>query len=315
MKAAIVERYGPPEVVQVIDHPDPRPKPGDVIVRVAASAVSSGDARIRGASFPRGFGPLARPALGLRGPRVKVLGVAFSGVVETVGSDVREVFVGDEVCGMTGVSMGAHAELVRVKATKVVPKPATVSHDDAAGVLFGGTTAWQFFTAKTTVRAGQSVLVNGASGAVGTNAVQLAKHVGATVSAVCSAANRDVVARLGADHVIDYEATPLTAVADRFDVVLDAVGNLSPRTGRRLLTDGGVLLLAVATLGQTVVPRRGVKAGAIAERPEDFQRLLALVETGDLVVEKEVILPLSDIVEAYRRVDSGRKVGNVIVRP
>lgn len=307
MRAAVVTGYGPPDVVRVADVPDPVPRAGEVLVRVVATTVNSGDARIRGARFPRGFGPLARLAIGIRGPRQPVLGVVFSGVVETAGGSFR---VGDEVCGMTGARLGAHAELVTAK--KVVRKPAEVSHDDAAGVLFGGTTALHLLR---DVRRGQSVLVVGASGAVGTNAVQLAAHAGATVTAVCGGANAELVRGLGAAHVVDHRRTPLAEITERFDVVLDAVGTLNPTTGRRLLTDDGVLVLAVASLGETVLPRRRVRAGVTPERPEDFTDLLERVAKGELRVVVDDVVGLDGIVAAHRRVDSGRKVGNLVLRP
>lgn len=314
MRAAVVDRYGPPEVARVVEVPDPAPGAGDVLVRVAAAAVTSGDARIRGARFPAGFGPFARLGLGLTRPRRRVLGLCFSGVVEAVGRDVTGVAVGDEVAGMSGARMGAHAELVAVPAGRVVTKPAGVGHEAAAGVLFGGTTAL-FFLRQAGLRAGASVLVAGASGAVGTNLVQLAKHLGAMVTAVTSGANAALVERLGADRVIDYTATDLTTVPDRFDVVVDAVGSLGITGGRRLLAPGGVLVLGVAGLGETLRARGNVRAGAAPERAEDFAELLALVASGELEVVLDEAVPLTDIATAYRRVDSGRKVGNVVVRP
>lgn len=309
MRAAVVTRYGPPDVVRVTDVPDPEPRAGEVLVRVVATTVNSGDARIRGARFPRGFAPLARLAIGVRGPRQPVLGVVFSGVVEAVGAGAA-VAVGDEVCGMTGARLGAHAELVTAR--KVVRKPAEVSHEDAAGVLFGGTTALHLLR---DVRRGQSVLVVGASGAVGTNAVQLAAHAGATVTAVCGGANAELVTGLGAAHVVDHRRTDPAAITERFDVVLDAVGTLNPATGRRLLTDDGVLVLAVASLGETVLPRRRVRSGVTPERPEDFTDLLERVAKGELTVVVDEVVGLDGIVAAHRRVDSGRKVGNLVLRP
>jgi NADPH:quinone reductase-like Zn-dependent oxidoreductase len=312
MRAAVVARYGPPDVVSIAEVPAPVPKRKEVLVRVIATAVTAGDARIRGGRFPRGFGGPARLAFGVRGPRRPVLGVVFSGVVEAVGADVADLAPGDEVSGMTGARMGAHAELVAVPAARAVRKPAEVTHEDAAGLLFGGTTALHFLRG---VDRGTSVLVNGASGAIGTNAVQLAKHLGATVTAVTSGANADLVAGLGADRVIDYTTTPLAGVTERFDVVLDAVGVLSPATGRRLLTDGGVLVLAAANLAETVVPRRWVEAGVAAERAEDVAFLLERVAKGELSVVLDEVVDLDGIVAAYRRVDSGRKVGNLVLRP
>lgn len=329
MRAAVVDRYGGPEVARVTEVPDPVAGPHDALVRVVATTVNSGDARIRAARFPKGFAVPARLALGLRRPRRRVLGVAFAGVVEALGADAAgappstadggheasPLVVGDRVCGMTGGAMGAHAELVAVAASKLARVPDGVSFDDAAGVLFGGTTALHYLREKAAVRPGEHVLVIGASGAVGTNAVQLAKHLGARVTAVTSAANADLARRLGADHVVDYRTTPVTRLGERYDVVFDTVGALGPATGKPMLTDGGRLLLAVASLGETVSARGPVKAGPAPERPDDIATLLGLVADGRLRVVVERALPLDAIAEAHARVDSGRKVGNLVVRP
>jgi len=315
MRAVIVDRYGPPDVARIEEVPRPVPRKDEVLVRVVATAVTSGDARIRGARFPAGFGLPARLAFGLRGPRCRILGNVFSGIVEEVGPGVANVAPGQAVCGMTGLSMGAHAEYVRVAALRVAAVPSGVSHSDAAGLLFGGSTALYFLRDKASVRRGMTVLVNGASGAVGSNAVQLATHFGAMVTGVTSAGNADFVRRLGAGRVIDYAVSDVRALADRFDVVFDAVGNLSIASGRRLLRDGGVLVLAVASLWDTLRARRGVVAGSAPERSVDFEWLLQLVASNGLTVVVDRTFPLDHIGDAYRLVDGGHKRGNVIVQP
>lgn len=315
MRAAVVDRYGPPAVVRVAEVPRPEPRADEVLVRVEAVAVTSGDARLRGARFPAGFGFFVRLVFGMARPRRPILGSSFSGVVETVGARVGNLAPGDQVCGLTGTKLGAHAEYVAVPAKKLARKPPAVTHVDAAGLLFGGTTALFFLRDKAAVRAGMSVLVNGASGAVGTNAVQLAKHLGATVTGVTSAANAALVTDLGADQVIDYTTEDLTATAERFDVVLDTVGNLSIKSGRRLLSEKGVLLLAVASLGDAIRARGNVVTGSAPERVEDFDVLLQLVADGRLTVVHDRVYGLDDIVDAHRRVDSGHKVGNITLRP
>ena len=314
MRAAIVERYGPPEVVRIGSVDDPTPRAKEVLVRVRATAVTSGDARIRGARFPPGFALPGRLGLGLRRPRRAVLGGVVSGVVEAVGRDVEGLAPGDDVTGMTGARFGTHAELVAVPARRLAVTPGTVSHEDAAGVLFGGTTA-RHFLQKAGVGEGMAVLVNGASGAVGTNAVQLATALGATVTGVCRGANAELVTGLGAVRVLDHTRGELDATDERFDVVLDTVGNLTVASGRRLLRPGGVLVLAVAGLADTVRPRRGVVTGVSSERAEDVAHLLDLVAAGRLTVVRAEPLALDDIVEAHRCVDTGRKVGNIVVRP
>lgn len=314
MRAAVIDEYGPPEVVRVAEVPDPVPRRGEVLVRVRSAAVTSGDARIRGARFPRGFGPFARMVFGVRAPRRRILGGTFAGAVVAVGDGVAGFEPGDEVCGMTGVAMGTHAELVAVKAGKLARTPAAVGHDDAAGVLFGGTAA-RHFLGKATIGPGTTVLVNGAAGAIGTNAVQLGARLGATVTGVTRAANAALVSGLGAARTIDHTEVDVRELDERYDVVLDAVGTLSRAAGRRLLAPGGVLLLPAAGLGDTLRARGDVVAGSAPERVEAFEHLLELVASGELVVVIDRVLPLDEVVEAHRLVDSGRKVGNVLLHP
>ena len=260
MRAAVVDRYGAPEVIRIAEVPRPQPRADEVLVRVEAAAVTSADSRLRGARFPPGFGLIVRLVFGITRPRRRILGSSFSGVVETVGSRVADFAPDDAVCGMTGTKLGAHAEYLTAPAKKLARKPPEVSHEDAAALLFGGTAALFFLRDKGSVVAGNSVLVNGASGAVGTNAVQLAKHFGANVTAVTSPANAALISKLGADRIIDYTHADLTDTAERFDVVLDVVGNLSIRSGRRLLSAHGILVLAVAGLVETIRARGNVVA-------------------------------------------------------
>jgi NADPH:quinone reductase-like Zn-dependent oxidoreductase len=313
MRAAVNRAYGAPDVVRIEEVPAPTPGAKQVLVRVHASAVTAADSRVRGARFPRGWGVLARVIFGLRRPRRQILGGLASGVVEAVGSRVEGFAVGDEVAGVTGMRFGAHAELAVIPAKRLVPKPPAVSHEQAAGVLFGGSTALHFLRDLGHVHAGQTVLVNGASGAIGTNAVQLAKHFGAEVTAAASAANATLLKELGADHVVDYALTPVAELTTRFDVVLDAVGNLG-LDGRRLLADNGVLLLASSDLPETLRARGNVKAGPAAERAESFTTLLDLVADGTLTVVNSHVLDLDDIARAHEIVDSGRKVGNIVIK-
>lgn len=315
MRAVVVERYGPPSVARVEQVADPEPSRGEVVVRVAAAAVTSGDARMRAARFPRGFALPARLGIGLRGPRRRVLGMALSGTVTALGEGVTELAIGDEVVGMTGARLGAHAELVAVRADRLVRKPAAVPHDAAAAVLFGGCTALHFLEDVAHVRAGQSVLVVGASGAVGSSLVQLARIAGARVTGVTSGPNAELVRRLGAEAVIDYTATRVEQISERFDVVVDTVGALSTAAGRALLADGGTLLLVLATLGQTITARGRVKAGTSGSKPEHMARLLELSARGELDPVIQEAMPMTDIARAYEIADSGRKVGNLVIVP
>ena len=314
MRAAVVTRFGPPEVVEVREVPRPRPGAKDVLVRVRTAAVTSGDARIRSASFPAGFW-VARPFIGLRRPWHPVLGIALSGVVEEVGSAVTAFAPGDEVCGMAGMRMGAHAELVVVPASRLAAKPVEVSHDEAAALLFGGTTALPYLRDKGHLTAGASVLVNGASGAVGSSAVQVAKHLGAVVTGVTSTPNVGLVTKLGADRVVDYRREDVLASPERYDVVLDTVGNLTLASGRTLLAPGGRLLLVVATLGQMLRAHGDAAAGTAPSRATDVEELMRMASAGVLVAPVDSVHDLDGIVEAHRRVDTGHKVGNVLVHP
>jgi len=315
MKAAVVARYGPPEVVEVHERPVPEPGRGQALVRVTATAVNSADARIRGARFPRGFAPFARLAFGITKPRRDVLGSAFAGVVESLGAVVDGVAPGDRVCGMTDLRMGAHAQYLAIDAKLLNAIPAPVDEAAAAAVLFGGTTAQYFLRDKARLRAGATVLVNGASGAVGSLAIQIANHDGAHVTAVCSTANAALAERLGAERVIDYAATPLDTLTERFDVVLDTVGTLSRSSAGHVLADDGVLLLAVADLWQNVSARGHVKVGSAPQRTADIEELLDLLATGRLDPVHDTREGLESLVDAHRLIDSGRKVGNLVVLP
>lgn len=313
MLAAVVDRYGPPEAVRVVERPVPGLRRGEVLVEVAAASVTSGDARMRSGTFPRGFALPARLAIGLRGPRCRTLGVAFSGRIVALGPNATGLAVGDEVAGMTGARCGAHAQFVAVSAQKVTPKPAATPHTDAAAALFGGSTARHFLIDRAGLRAGESVLVNGASGSVGSAAVQLASGQGAEVTTVSSRANHPLLRRLGATHVVDYRQTPVTELSERFDVVFDAVGNLRRPDALRLARPDGRVVLAVASLGETIAARGRVLAGPAAERADAFADVLALVADGSFDPLTEIVGGLDALPAAYARIDSGRKIGNLVV--
>lgn len=313
MRAAIVDRYGPPETVRVTTAPIPTPRAGEVLVRVEAAAVTSGDARLRAGRFPRGFAFPARLAIGVRGPRRKIPGVVFAGTVASRGDGVDDLAVGERVAGLTGARLGAHAEYVAVRATAAATIPEGVTASDAAAALFGGSTALSFLVHRARIQAGQRLLVNGGSGSVGTAAIQLAARAGATVTALSSAPNHELLHRLGAAETIDYRATPVETLPQRFDAVLDAVGNLRRADGLRLTAPTGLVILAVAGLWDTATARGRVIAGPIPERREDFATILDLVASGDFDPLTEVIGGLDALPEAHRRIDSGRKVGNLVI--
>lgn len=312
MRAALVTRYGPPSNARVTDVPEPAASENQLLVHVHAAAVTSGDARIRSGSFPKGMGTLARLGVGLRGPRSKVLGMVFSGVVAKVaeGSDLQ---IGDAVAGMAG--SGAHAERMAVKPSRVVRVPEGVSHEAAAASIFGGSTALFYLHELVSLSLGQTVLVNGASGAVGTSAVQFARALGADVTGVTSARNADLVRSLGASSIVDYEQQPVESLSERFDMVIDMVGNISPQLARRLVKPDGIAVLGVAGLGEILQARGQVKAGVAKSLPQHFEMVLAALADESLQPVIQEALPLDRIADAYAIVDSGRKVGNVVVLP
>lgn len=321
MHAALVTRYGAPEVVRVGEVLRPTPGQGELLVRVKTASVSSGDARVRARRVPTGMGFLMRLALGWNGPRKPVLGTDCAGVVEAIGPGVTRFRVGDAVVAFPGAAMGAHAGYVCVHEDgPVAPKPASLSWAEASSLLFGGTTALHYLRDAAAVKPGERVLVLGASGAVGSAAVQLARHLGAEVTAVCSAANASLVTDLGATRVMDYAHEDFTRDAARWHVVMDCVGVTDYARCRGVLAPGGRLVRVECGLaGQLAAPFQGrgaghrVIAGVAAERPEDVRFLAELAREGVLRPVVDMALPLARIADAHARVDSGRKRGSVVV--
>lgn len=320
MRAAVCQRYGPPEVVVVKERPAPRLRPGEILVRVEATTVTTADARLRALRVPAGFGCLAPALFGFGAPRRATLGVECAGVVDAVAGTGSRFRVGDRVVGMDGVSMGCHAEYkVFPFGGALVPMPPGLTFVEATSLPFGGLTAIDFLRRGRLV-AGERVLVVGAAGSVGSSAVQLAKATGAHVTAVCSAANRELVLRLGADATIDYTREDLTKLGERYDLVLDTVGSASLTEGASILRPGGRLLLVAASLWQMLAApwvrlfgRAHVVAGPSAERRDDLEKLVALVTRRRLVPVVDDVLPFERIAEAHARVDGGHKRGSVVL--
>lgn len=320
MRAAVYERYGPPEVVSIRDVPTPTPKDGEVRIRIRATTVSTGDWRARCLELPPGFGPLGRLVFGMLRPRQPILGTELSGVVEAVGADAGDLRVGDEVFAFADARMGCHAEFRCLPASGLVArKPTNLSFEQAAALSFGGMTMLGFFR-RGALAAGERVLVNGASGCVGSAAVQLARHFGAEVTAVCSGANAELVRGLGAHKVIDYASEHFAVNGERYDVIVDTVGNAGysrvkrslARGGRLLVVLGGFLDLLLAPLtGRTRGHR--VIAGPSTSRVEDLHRLAAIAQAGAFTPVIDQVYPLERVVEAHHRVETGHKRGSVVV--
>lgn len=317
MKAVICEAYGGPEVLKIKEVEKPSPKANEVLVKIKAFGVTSGDVRIRSSKFPPGFTIPGRLALGITAPRKKILGSEFSGVVEAIGSTVTEFKPGDEVIGYRVFDVYAEYTCIKESAAVVI-KPKTLSFEEAASIPFGATTALHFL-GKTNINSGETILINGASGAVGSAAVQIANSLGAKVTAVCSAKNSDFVKLLGADEVIDYTKVDLKTIMAKFDVVFDTVGNLSFNEYKHLLESNGSFLQAVAGLAELLAKsqREEGKKFITSTAPEKKQDLLAikkLVEQGKLKPTIDKVYELTDISKAHAYVETGRKRGSVVVK-
>jgi NADPH:quinone reductase-like Zn-dependent oxidoreductase len=320
VKAIVYERYGPPEVLEIREVATPTPKSSEVRIKTHATTVTSGDWRARSLAMPPGFGFMGRLFFGIARPRQPILGTELSGIVESAGKDVTRFKAGDAVFGFSGSAMGCHAEYKCMREDGAIAlKPANLSFEQAAAISFGGTTALNFLR-RGTVQHGEKVLVNGASGSVGTAAVQLARYLGADVTAVCSAANQELVQSLGADRVIDYNREDFTTNGEAYDVIIDIAGTAPYSRSRRALTPRGRLLVVLGGLADVLgAPfvnlrsRQKVIAGPAATRPEDLHFLARLAETGEFTPVIGRRYSFEQMVEAHRYVDSGHKRGNVVV--
>lgn len=321
MQAYTYARYGGPDVLELTDLPTPTPAPDEVLIRVYATTVSAGDWRARSLIMPKGMGLAGRLVFGITRPRKPVLGTELSGVIEAVGQNVSTFRPGDAVIAFPGASFGAHAEFITMPAEgKIVRKPDNLSFEEAAAIPFGGTAAYDFLLNKGQLRAGEHVLINGASGSVGSAAVQLAKHVGAKVTAVCSAGNADLVRALGADRVIDYKTRDFAAEATRYDMVVDTVGTAPWSRVRNVLNPGGrMILIAGSTsdmlFGALKARLRGKRLiGGVASEGGDILCALAqLAEDGAFRPVIDRCFGFSHMIDAHSHVDTGHKKGNVVV--
>lgn len=320
MKAVVYDQYGRPEVLRFAEIPTPVPKDDEVLIRIHATTVTAADWRVRSLEVPAGFALPARLALGVTGPRQRILGTELSGVITAIGKDVDRFKPGDAVFAFPGVRMGCHAEYTCVSQNAALAlKPAGLDHNEAAALSFGGTTAL-YFLRKARLQVGEHVLVNGASGGVGTAAVQLAKHFGAEVTAVCSGGNRDLVRSLGADHVIDYTVEDFTTNGRTYDVIVDTAGTAPFRRSAESLRDHGRLLVVLGSMRDlmsipwiTLTNRKRAIGGTASGTAQDLQFLGELAAQGEFRPVIDRRYRFDEIVEAHRYVDTGRKRGNVVV--
>lgn len=315
MKAAVYTRYGAPEVLQIKEVKKPTPKDNEVLVKIKATAVNSGDWRLRKAD------PYAvRLAFGLTKPRINILGSVFSGVIESTGKDVKEFKVGDVIFGHTDMSLGAYAEYKCLPAKgSIALKPQNISHQEAASIPFGAVTALHFIK-KAHIQPGHKVLVVGASGAVGSSVVQLAKSYGAQVTGVCSTSNVELVKSIGAHHVIDYTNQDITNNGEKYDVIFDTVNTISVSRSVQSLTKNGILVLSAAGLPEmlqgswiAMTSKIKVLAGVIKHSAEDMKLIKELIDGGEFKPVVDRIFNLNQIVEAHTYVEKGHKKGNVAI--
>ena len=310
MKAVVYERYGPPEVLRIEDVERPVPGEGEILVRNHATTVNRTDCGWRSA---KPF--IVRYFIGIRRPRRKVLGMEFAGEVEEVGTGVTEFEVGDRVFGVQG--FGAHAQYVCVKASGAVAhKPDALTFEEAAAVCDGVCIALSCLR-HADLREGRNIVVYGASGSVGTAAVQLARHFGAHVTAVCNTKNLELVRSLGADEMVDYERDDFTSNGKTYDVIFDAVGKHSYRRCRRSLKRDGLFVDTDLGFMWHVLPlmlvNKRVRLGVAKYRKEDVVFLKELIEAGEYRAVIDRRYPLEQIVEATRYVETGQKTGNVVL--
>jgi NADPH:quinone reductase-like Zn-dependent oxidoreductase len=318
MKQVKFNEYGGPETLKIEEVEKPVINTDEVLIRIKAASVTSGDVRMRiGSKESLPMYPVSKLAIGWKKPRRPVLGFDFSGVIEEVGTDVTEYQVGDEVFGLTG--KGTNQEYRSIKAIGTfTKKPENVSHVLSTSLPFGGTTALDFFK-KADLKANDKVLIYGASGAVGTLAVQIAKVFQAEVTAVCGPKNVKLLEALGADYVFDYTKTDFRLLDKKYDIIMDTVGKVSFKSSKKNLKRDGKFIALVMTFGDgfrmmvNKFTNKKLIAGVAAGHVVDLEYLRDLVEEGKIQPIVEKTYPLDDVALAHEHVETGHKVGNIVL--
>ena len=318
MKAIVYTKYGPPEVLQLKEVEKPTPKDNEVLIKVHATTVNRTDCGFRRPEYPL----IIRLINGVLKPKRTILGSELAGEVEAVGKGVKLFKTGDQVFGLTGNKFGAHAEYICLpEDASIVTKPANMNYEEAAAVCDGAMLAFTFIR-KISLQKGDKILIYGASGSIGTAAVQLAKYYGAVVTAVCNTKNLELVKSLGADEVIDYTKDDFTKIGQTYKIVFDAVGkasffrckNLIDKGGFYFSTDLGFLVQNLfLVLWTGIFGSKKVKFPIPKDRKEDVAFFKELIEAGKYKAVIDRRYPLEQIVEAYRYVETGQKTGNVVI--
>src|SRR5437867_2993315 len=320
MKAIICTRYGSPDVLQLKEVNKPSPKDNEVLIRVHAATVTTGDCELRKFKMPIWLWPFARIGFGFRGPRRKILGQEVAGEIESVGTAVKLFRPGDQVFAFTGLRLGVYAEYNCIAETGLIAtKPVNMTFEEAAAVPVGGLHALHLLR-KANIQSGQKVLIIGAGGTVGTLAVQLAKSFGAEVIAVDATGKLDMLRSIGADMVFDYIKDDFTKSGQIYDVILDVVGKASYSGCIRSLKENGYYLFGNPGLSQqfrglwtSTMSSKKVVGGMVSYGTEDLVFLRELIEAGKIRSVIDRRYPLEQVAEAHRYVDTGQKIGNVVV--
>lgn len=322
MKAIVHTKYGPPDELQLLEVEKPAPRDNEVLIKIHATTVTTTDCNARNLTFvPKSFMFFARIMFGFKKPRIKILGIDLAGEIEAIGKNVKLFKVGDQVFGSPGTKFGGHAEYCCVPERGALTlKPAEMRWEEAASVTLAGSTALYFIRDVARIKQGQKILIHGASGAIGTYAVQLAKYYGAEVTGVCSASNAEMVKSLGADKVIDYTKEDFTKSLERYDFVFSVVGKTTFSQCKGILKPKGIYLENwmetkdfLKVLSTSITGGKKIKGGVSVETPEKLNFLKELIVSGKLVPVIDRVYPLERTAEAFQYVEQGHKKGNVII--
>ena len=322
MKAIVHTKYGPPDELHLKEVEKPVPKDNEVLIKIHATTVTTSDCNVRNFTFvPKSFMFFARIMFGFKKPKINILGIDLAGEIEAVGKDVKLFKEGDQVFGSTGTKMGGHAEYSCVPEKGALAiKPADMRWEEAAAISLAGNTALFFIRDLAKIKAGQKILIHGASGAIGTYAVQLARYYGAEVTGVCSATNAEMVISLGADKVIDYTNEDFTKSDETYDFVFDVVGKTTFSQCKGILKQKGIYLENMLELKDilkmmwtSIIGGKKIKGGVSKESVENLNFFIDLIESGKLKPVIDRSFPLEKTAEAFKYVENGHKKGNVVI--